>query len=97
MKMILLHGRDDPEQKMENWGYNGPDLENVKYAHSVYGNLTVGFQTKKDADSAHQLTGWRYFDDAVLEVSFFEDMVLCLPAGGKKSYYGDWELQDDGD
>lgn len=82
---------------MEDWGYNGPDLENMKYVHSVYGNLTIGFKTKKDADAAHHLTGWQYFDDAVLEVSFFDDMVFFHPANGKKSYYGDWEIQEDRD
>ena len=95
MKFLLIHGRDDPEQKMDSWGYNGPELEEVKYIHSVYGNLTIGFKTKEAANKAHKHTGWPYFDDAVLEITFFEDMVLCRTGDGKSQYYGDWEIQED--
>lgn len=94
MKLVLLHGRDYPDQDMDNWGYNGPHLEGVKYVHSVYGNLTIGFKSLKEAQTAHELTGWPYFDEAVLEITFHEDLVLCRSKNGNQ-YYGDWELQED--
>ena len=96
MKFLLLHGRDDPAQDMENWGYNGPELEGVKYVHSVYGNLTIGFKSRMEAQTAHELTGWPYFDEAVLEITFFEDLVLCRKPDGTSQYFGDWELQEGG-
>jgi len=95
MKFILLHGRDDPEQQMDDWGYNGPVLNKVKYVHSVYGNLMIGFHSAEAAKAAHELTGWTFFDDAVLEIAFFEDLVLCRNAKGGAQYYGDWELQEE--
>ena len=94
MRFILLHGRDNPDQNMDDWGYNGPVLEGVKYLHSVYGNLTIGFRSRKEARTAHKLTGWPYFDEAVLEITFFEDLVLCRNKNRKSQYYGDWEIQD---
>ena len=95
MKFILLHGRHDPDQEMDNWGYNGPELLGVRYLHSVYGNLTIGFENEGQAMVAHEATGWPYFDRAVLEVPFFEDLVLCRNGAGDHQYYGDWELQAD--
>jgi hypothetical protein len=95
MKLILLHGRDNPNEDMTDWGYLGPDIENVRYIHSVYSNFTIGFKSRRDAILAHSLTGWPFFDDMVLEMCFFDDLVVCCPENKKKSYYGDWELQED--
>lgn len=94
MKFLLIHGRDAPNQDMKNRGYNGPVLEEVQYVHSVYGNLTIGFKTRQAAVDAHERTGWPYFDEAVLEITFFDDMVLCRSREGACQYYGDWELQE---
>ncbi len=80
MKFLLLHGRDAPEQDMD-WGYNGPELEQVKYVHNVYGNLTIGFKTQKAADAAHALTGWPHFDSAVLEMTFVVGLLLRYLTG----------------
>ena len=95
MKFLLIHGRDDPEQEMNGWGYSGPNLAGVKYLHSVYGNLTIGFESVREARIAHALTGWPYWDDAVLEITFSKDMdmILCR-VDGKEQCYGDWELQE---
>lgn len=32
----LFHGRDDPEQRMDDWGYQGPTLGPFPYIHTTY-------------------------------------------------------------
>jgi hypothetical protein len=94
MKMILLHGRTDPGQTMDDWGFTGPVLNNVAYAHWTYGDLTVGFLTDGDAALARQQTGWELFDDKVLSVSQSDDLIRISTATGEQHYFGDFELQD---
>ncbi len=91
MKIILLHGRDKPDQEMQDWGYHGPEILDVKYVHETYRTtLTVGFHSQEAAKKAAAQTGWSFWDDAVLEVEFTEDLIVA-----KGSYYGDWEFQED--
>ncbi len=89
MRVILAHGRNEPDQDINNWGYNGPDLEGVKHVHGVYGDLTVDFRSRREAQKVHELTGWPYFDEVVLEISFFEELVLCEEIDGTIQYFGD--------
>ena len=95
MKMILLHGRHDPDQRLDDWGFTGPVLRHVQYIHSVYGNLTIGFSSRSAAKAAHRLTGWPFFDDAVLEIRQHDDLIMLTAP--EASYYGDWELVEDSD
>ena len=95
MKMLLLHGRTDPDQQMNDWGFTGPVLHHVKYAYSVYGNLTIGFRSKAEAQKAHKRTGWPYFDNAVLEIRQHDDLIMTTIPDNR--YYGDWELVEDSD
>lgn len=32
----LFHGRDDPNEDMDGWGYDGPTLGPVKFCHVTY-------------------------------------------------------------
>lgn len=32
----LFHGRDDPEQDMDDWGFDGPVIGPLKYVHVTY-------------------------------------------------------------
>lgn len=95
MKMILLHGRHDPDQQLDDWGFTGPVLRHVQYIHSVYGNLTIGFSSRSAAKAANRLTGWPFFDDAVLEIRQHDDLIMLTAP--EASYYGDWELVEDSD
>lgn len=96
MKLVLLHGRNDPAQDMEDWGFNGPVLQNVDYFHNTYNStITIGFKSNADADMAHGLTGWKLWDDKVLELMFKDDMVAIKPEGGELAFFGDWEIQED--
>jgi hypothetical protein len=94
MRMILLHGRTDPGQTMDDWGFNGPVLDNVEYAHWTYGHLTVGFLTDEDAEFARHKTGWEIFDEKVLSVSQGDDFISISTSAGERHYFGDFEFQD---
>ena len=100
MKLVLMHGRYDPEEAMDDWGFHGPTLFGVKYVHSVYGNLTVGFKTNAEAEKAQQQTGWPLFDKAVLEIREHDTLIKITPEDGTSNdpaYFGDWELVEDQD
>jgi len=98
MKMLLIHGRDDPDEDIEDWGYQGMTLKGVDYIHWTYGNLTIGFVSEDAARAAHDTTGWPFFDKAVLEMREHEDLIQTknmIGSGAAFSYFGDWELVED--
>jgi hypothetical protein len=98
MKMLLIHGRDDPDEDMQDWGYRGQTLEGVAYIHWTYGNLTVGFVSDEAARAAHGHTGWPFFDKAVLEMHQHDDLIRTnnmSGSGADYSYFGDWGLVED--
>ncbi len=80
---------------MNDWGFTGPTITDVRYIHSVYGNLTIGFTSRSKADQAHKITGWPYFDDAVLEIHQHDDFIMTSIPDHR--YYGDWELVENSD
>jgi len=57
MKLVLMHGRTDPDEAMQGWGFHGPTLLGVDFVHSVYGNLTVGFKSAMETEAVRRLTG----------------------------------------
>lgn len=72
----------------------------MAYLHGTYGNLIIGFVSKEAAATAHALTGWPFFDDAVLEVCEHEDLIQTanmVGSGAAYSYFGDFELVEDRD
>lgn len=49
MYLGLLHGRNDPTQDMDNWGFNGPMIGPLKYVHTTYGDdIKVCFLDEDD-------------------------------------------------
>lgn len=38
MYLRLFHGRDDPKQTMDDWGYDGPRLGPLQWFHTTYGS-----------------------------------------------------------
>lgn len=98
MELNLFHGRQDPGQPMDDWGFEGPTLRSVKRLHGTYGNLQVEFETAEDCQVAKRQTGW---DDGVyvdsLYMRFDEDMVLVhvyTEDGNnlQSSWFGDWNI-----
>jgi hypothetical protein len=96
MRLLLIHGRFDPDETMEDWGFNGPDIEGVEALHVTYQQTYVlHFTDAAAATKAHALTGWPYFDQDALELTFHDDMLktVCVAADGPAMFFGDWELQ----
>lgn len=91
MELRLIHGRKDPKEEMQDWGFNGDPIDGVLYVHGTYlTTFTIGFRSTTAAREAHEKTGWKMLDELTLEISIREDMI---EAGG--SYYGDYELVDE--
>lgn len=94
MKLALLHGRHDPEQDMDAFGFHGPVLEGVTSLKCVYlGVIRVRFKTPEAAEIAQSLTGWENWcgESDHLEMRLHQDMVVANGA-----YYGDWVLNEEG-
>lgn len=78
----LLHGRDDPKQRMDEWGFNGPMIGPLKWVHTTYTcTIRIAFEHPSDA--------LRYFGMSDTEqcLELNGDM---LTFGGK--FYGDWTV-----
>jgi len=93
LRLTTMHGRLNPEQDMEDWGFNGPIIECIIASHSTYGHMNLFFASIEAAQKAHELTGWEWFDDNALEMRFEGDMLLLRPKDAPPAWYGDWELQ----
>jgi hypothetical protein len=97
MRLLLSHGRFDPDEQLEEWGFNGPDLDGVEALHVTYQTTFVlHFKDAAAAQKAQALTGWPYFDCDALELAFHDDMLKVCPiaSDGPIAYYGDYELQE---
>lgn len=96
LDFLLIHGRHDPDEDMQDWGFNGPRLHGVEALHVVYQtSFILHFTDSASADKAHAQTGWEFWDDNALELQFHQDMLKVHPIAcdGPMAYYGDWELQ----
>jgi hypothetical protein len=92
MDLYLQHGRKTPDERLEDWGSEGPRLKGVAGIHQTYGNAAnVHFTDRAAMLEAQRLTGWEEWDDNALTMKWHEDMVLCV-CDGVASYYGDWGL-----
>ena len=88
--MLLIHGRKDPEENLDQWGFDGTDIENIAAVHSAYGNLVIYFKNIESAVKAQAQTGWKEWDLNALEVQQYEDLIST-----SEGFFGDYELQDD--
>jgi hypothetical protein len=76
--LTLHHGRDNPEEHMDDWGYDGPIIGPFKWCHITY-NATFNFGFPGiEEDGTGPCT----------VVTCVNDLVVFQ---GK--YYGDWEFQ----
>lgn len=84
----LFHGRLDPADAMDDWGFNGPLIGPLSFVHTTYTNhIKLGFENDCDAK--------RYFPvQANYMLTVSDDMVLF-----DNKFYGDWTVfyVDEGD
>lgn len=89
MRLVPLHGRDDPEREMDDMGYSGPIITGIKAIHVTYMmEINIYFGDQTAAVAAQKATGWDWWDENALSVRMHKDLI-CMD--GK--FYGDWELQ----
>jgi hypothetical protein len=74
--LILIHGRSDPDENMDDWGANGPVLGPFDYVHTTYAadvkvTGSVGADGKEFEDSLYIINNLLYYDGV---------------------YYGDWSV-----
>lgn len=77
----LMHGRTQPRQRMDNWGFDGPAIGPLRWCHTTYAfDIKIKFVNTADAAL--------YFDanfDGSLPMQ--DDMVVY-----EGNYYGDWTV-----
>lgn len=92
IELYMMHGRHDPAQNMDEWGFNGPRLAGFAGFHDTYnGHKRVKFATREDFDAAIAATGWPVWDEGelMLEMQVADDLVETQE-DGRACYYGDW-------
>lgn len=78
----LFHGRDDPREEMNDWGFHGPMIGPLKWVHTTYAfKIRIAFECENDAV--------RYFSTPckVQSLELNDDL---LTFRGK--FYGDWTV-----
>lgn len=92
-KLYMFHGRVNPDEQLEDWGFEGPTLDGIIGFHNTYlTTYRVKFVDKASYDKALTITGWNTWADAsdlMLELQFTGDMLYTV-ANGESKYYGDW-------
>lgn len=93
-ELYLSHGRNDPAENLDDWGFEGPRLSGVVGIHETYrSTLRVIFASPAAADEAANATGWEKWDANELAMPFEDDLVRCGEGGaGALVYFGDWGL-----
>jgi len=84
MYLDLYHGRKDPDEDMDGWGFDGPIIGPLEHMHMTYMDTFRIFF--KDIPLAHK-NGWEGVDDNW--VIHNEGLVLF-----QGNYYGDWSISD---
>ena len=90
LAITLSHGRKDPNEDMEDWGFNGPVLPGVDSLHIVYlTQITVAFANADLARYARDKTGWDWWDETIhcLQIRTHKDMIQT-----HEGYFGDWTI-----
>jgi len=91
LSLLLFHGRKNPEQDMDDWGFDAPLIRGITSMSCTYGHIRFHFIDEAATDAAIAQTGWRRFDHNCLEATMIADLVTTKVAEDV-SYYGDYHL-----
>lgn len=97
VQLRLWHGRNTPNEDLNDWGFDGPTLNDVESFESSYNATnTIRFLTPEAFACAKAITGWPTSGDLTLEISGTTDLIETRePARDRISaYYGKWFLSD---
>jgi len=76
----LFHGRNSPDQDMDDWGFDGPTIGPLDYVHTTYGdNIKIRFTYPIDASEL-----------GLEQEEMFNLVGDCFPFEGK--FYGDFSV-----
>lgn len=90
MEMRLAHGRCDPNEQVDSWGFGGPILLRVNSMQQMYGETyTVKFLTNDASNAAQQLTSWQTWDSQTLEMRRYGGLIEAHAPGQPPRYYAD--------
>ncbi len=103
MKLKLYNGRtkaygpatDVDGNDIDDWGFEGPVLENVEFVTVTYmDTFRVKFTSVIAANLAKAQTGWQTFsDDDELEMELTGDVVSIFSLErDRHDYFGDWSV-----
>lgn len=88
IRFLPFHGRCDPDQDMDCWGFDGPPIYGIVSITETYcTDVRLFFENPVITMMYHELTGWRFWDGSTLLVACEQDMVYMpnVPA-----WFGDW-------
>lgn len=78
----LFHGRNTPDEEMDNWGFEGPQFGPLEFAHTTYAaDVKLRFERREDEQLFFPDTNsdpWLPIEDGLIVYN------------GK--YYGDWTV-----
>ena len=87
-QILFIHGRHQPDEKPDDWGFDGTTIKGISALHATYGNFVVHFTSMEAAITAQALTGWDWFDANALEMRWHEDLIHT-----REGYFADFEMQ----
>lgn len=105
MILFLYHGRTRPEgpatdvdgNQVDNWGFEGPAINDIKYVDFTYGCLSICFDTAEHFQLAQRTTGWRNGNSdwsLTLDFSPSDGLVMTWNTERQRSeYFGDFILE----
>lgn len=91
----LFHGRKDPHEDMDDWGFDGPTIGPLEYVHVTYGDdvkFACSWETAKTFFKA-KADAWSSAYPDMLKYSFESHIPTyegCIIYDG--DYYGDWSV-----
>ncbi len=90
MEIRLAHGRNDPNEEVDSWGFQGPTLLNVDSMQQMYGETyTVKFLTNAAAHVAQELTSWESWDSQTLQMTRCGNLIEAHQFGQPRRFYAD--------
>lgn len=102
MRLRIWHGRLDPDSgptdilgnEVDDWGFEGPELDHVTGISYTYGNNFVHFLDEPACVLAQVLTGWSKAPHEHALVMQFQSDCLRLFNGARQrhEFFGDWDL-----
>lgn len=81
--LMLFHGRKEPDEKLDDWGFNGPVLGPFPYVHTTYASLIHTGDASGDDIQIHG--DMIYYDGAFYgDWSVYTDVSEIIKTDGKR-------------